>query len=233
MGLFGKKKKTAAVIVAAGSSGRMKGTDKITALLEGEAVIVHSVRAFENSAGIDEIVVVTRSERIGELAELCAGFSKLRAVVCGGDTRTQSAYNGVMAVSGDCTTVLIHDGARPLVTERIIRNTVCGAEKYGACVPCVGVKDTVKCVSGGFVQSTPDRSGLACAQTPQGFDAELIKGALTDALDKKVKITDDCSAVERLGMKIYVVEGDYENLKITTPEDIDIAAAALRRRRCR
>ena len=216
--------------MAAGSSARMEGTDKITAELAGEKVIVRSVRAFEENADIDEIVVVTRSGRLVEIAKLCSGFTKMKSVVCGGDTRAVSAYNGVMSVSADCTTVLIHDAARPLVSARIISETVKGAEKYGASVPCVKVKDTVKCVSGGFVQSTPDRDGLVSAQTPQGFKTELIKAALTDAVEKNAKITDDCSALERMGMKIFVTEGDYENLKITTPEDIDIAEAVLKRR---
>lgn len=229
MGLIRKKKK-AAVILAAGSSSRMNGTDKLEAQLCGESVICRSIRAFEINAGISEIVLVVRKDRLSEAAALAAEFSKVKKIVGGGETRMQSAYNGVMAVSPGCGIILIHDAARPLVSQEIINRTAAAAEKYSAALPAAPVKSTIKTVRDGFVTGTADRSELYEAQTPQAFSAELIKAALTDAVKNGLELTDDCAAAERLGMRAFITEGEYENIKITTPEDLTIAEALSKRK---
>ena len=209
-----------AVIVAAGSSRRMGGTDKLAA---GSTVIAHTIRAFQESAEVGEIVLVLRQGAEGSALEGASGCDKLSRIVHGGDTRTQSAYAGVMACDPEAEIILIHDGARPLVTKEVIRSAVEGARKFGAAVPVTPVTDTVKVGKDGFADSTPDRSTLFAAQTPQAFRAELIKAALQDAVDKKLSLTDDCAAVERLGMHVKLVEGDVRNRKITLPADLALA----------
>ncbi len=212
-----------AVIVAAGSSRRMGGTDKLAAPLAGSTVIAHTIRAFQESAEVGEIVLVLRQGAEGSALEGASGCDKLSRIVHGGDTRTQSAYAGVMACDPEAEIILIHDGARPLVTKEVIRSAVEGARKFGAAVPVTPVTDTVKVGKDGFADSTPDRSTLFAAQTPQAFRAELIKAALQDAVDKKLSLTDDCAAVERLGMHVKLVEGDVRNRKITLPADLALA----------
>lgn len=212
-----------AVIVAAGSSRRMGGTDKLAAPLAGSTVIAHTIRAFQESAEVGEIVLVLRQGAEGSALEGASGCDKLSRIVHGGDTRTQSAYAGVMACDPEAEIILIHDGARPLVTKEVIRSAVEGARKFGAAVPVTPVTDTVKVGKDGFADSTPDRSTLFAAQTPQAFRAELIKAALQDAVDKKLSLTDDCAAVERLGMHVKLVKGDVRNRKITLPADLALA----------
>ena len=222
-----KLRPAGAVIVAAGSASRMGGIDKILAPLGGEPVIVHSVRAYEQCDAIREIVIVTASEKLEEVARLCGGFSKVRAVVAGGKSRPESVMLGLNALSEKMRLAAIHDGARPLITWQVIDRTVRAANSYGAAAPAVPVKDTVKVVRGGVVDHTPDRSTLMAVQTPQVFDADLLKGALRKALQEEALITDDCSAVERLGMSVKIVEGDERNIKITTPMDLTIGQLLL------
>ena len=216
-----------AVIVAAGTASRMGGIDKVMALLGGEPMIVRSVRTFQNCDAIREIVVVTRPDLIPEITRLCAGFSKVKAVVAGGADRPESVENGLNALSDQVRLAAIHDGARPLVTNEVIDRTVRAAHSYSAAAPGIPVKDTIKQVQGGVVANTPDRSALQAIQTPQVFDADLLRGALKNAREKQIPITDDCSAVEQLGMSVRIVEGDEQNIKVTTPMDLKIAALLL------
>ncbi len=216
-----------AVIVAAGTASRMGGIDKVMAELGGEPMIVRTVRAFQNCDAIREIVVVTREDLIVPIMNLCAGFDKVQAVVAGGEDRQKSVHNGFRALSSKVELVAIQDGARPLITEAVIDRTVRAAHTYGAAAPGVPVKDTIKVVQGGVVKETPNRSRLLAIQTPQVFDRHLIKGALEKAKVDKADITDDCSAVELLGMSVKVVEGDERNIKVTTPIDLKIAALLL------
>ena len=130
-----------------------------------------------------------------------------------------------MACDRTSEIILIHDGARPLVTEKVIRNAILGAREFGAAVPVTPVTDTIKVGKGGFADSTPDRAALFAAQTPQAFRAELIKAALQAALDQGLSLTDDCAAVEKLGMRVRLVEGDACNRKITLPSDLVLAEA--------
>ena len=216
-----------AVIVAAGSASRMQGIDKVMAELSGEPMILRTVRAFQNSEVIREIVVVTRPDLIDRVKSLCNGFSKVTAVVEGGADRPESVKNGLAALSAKVRLAAIQDGARPLVTEAVIERTVRAANTYGAAAPGTPVKDTVKVVKGGLVHATPDRNALKAIQTPQVFDVDLLRGALQKAEVDKTAITDDCSAVEQLGMSVKIVEGDERNIKVTTPMDLKIAKCLL------
>lgn len=220
-------KKCGAVIVAAGTASRMGGIDKVMAPLGGEPMIVRTVRAFQNCGAIAEIVVVTREDLILSITSLCRGMDKVKAVVAGGASRQESVARGLGALSGQMKLAAVHDGARPLVSDAVIDRTVRAAHSYGAAAPAVPVKDTVKVVKGGLVMATPDRNALRAVQTPQVFDFDLLRGALEKAEKDKAAVTDDCSAVERLGMKVKIVEGEERNLKITTPLDLKIAALLL------
>ena len=216
-----------AVIVAAGNASRMGGIDKVMAPLDGEPMIKRTVRAFEECPAIREIVIVTRQDLLQPVMELCHSYEKVRAVVVGGVDRAESVRNGMNALSDKVRLVAVQDGARPLVSWEVIDRTVRAANTYHAAAPGIPVKDTTKIVKGGLVESTPDRSNLRAIQTPQVFDFDLLRGALEQAKLEDAPITDDCSAVERLGMKVKIVEGDERNIKVTTPMDLKIAQMLL------
>ena len=228
---FLKKKKRlpvcSAVIVAAGSSQRM-GTDKLMAPLGDINVLGVTLTAFEQSEFVNEIVVVTRADRLQEIADLCKkfGIKKTSKVVCGGATRAESALAGVSAVNSKAKLIAIHDAARPFISKELIERTVCAADVYKAAAPVVKCVDTLKTVnSDGFICATVDREAVVRVQTPQIFHADLIKGALTKAVSDKLPITDDCSAMEMMGIKPFAVDGDERNIKLTTPSDMILAAA--------
>ncbi len=220
-------KRCGAVIVAAGSASRMGGIDKVMAPLGGTPMVARTAAAFQNCDAIAEIVIVTRPDLIRPISALCAGMDKVRAVVAGGSSRQESVWQGLNALSEDIQLAAIHDGARPLVSNLVIDRTVRAANSYGAAAPAVPVKDTIKVVKGGLVEKTPERATLQAVQTPQVFDFDLLRGALKQAEEEKAAVTDDCSAVERLGMKVKIVEGDERNLKVTTPMDLKIAEMLL------
>ena len=216
-----------AVIVAAGTASRMGGIDKVMAPLGGEPMILRTIRTFQQCDAIREIVVVTREDLITPITNLCAGFDKVRAVVVGGSDRPASVRAGLNALSEKVSLVAVQDGARPLISHAVIDRTVRAAHTYGAAAPAIPVKDTVKVVKGGIVMATPDRSRLQAVQTPQVFDLQLLRGALKKAQKDNATITDDCSAVENMGMSVKMVEGDERNLKITTPIDLKVAELLL------
>ena len=218
-------KRCGAVIVAAGNASRMGGIDKILAQLDGKPVIVRTVQAFQECDAIAEIVIVTRPDRIPAVTDLCRVFPKVTAVVAGGKTRQESVMEGLRALSDKCKLAAIQDGARPLVTWQLIDRCVRGANSYGAAAPAIPVKDTIKEVEGRVVRNTPDRSRLYAVQTPQVFDIALLRSALVQA--EGTTVTDDCSAVENMGMAVKIVEGDERNIKITTPLDLKIAQLFL------
>ena len=222
-----KLKKCGAVIVAAGSASRMGGIDKVMAPLGGEPMIARTVRAFQECDAVSQIVIVTREDLILPINSLCKAFPKVKAVIAGGKTRQESVGNGLNALSKEMKLAAIHDGARPLITWQLIDWVVRAANTYGAAAPAIPVKDTIKTVEGGLVVNTPDRSKLRAVQTPQVFDIDLLKGALLKAYQDGAEVTDDCSAVERLGMKVKIVEGYEKNLKVTTPMDLKIAEMLL------
>ncbi|MBR4655449.1 MAG: 2-C-methyl-D-erythritol 4-phosphate cytidylyltransferase [Oscillospiraceae bacterium] len=225
--------KCAAVIVAAGSAKRMQGTDKIMAELCGEPLIVHTLRAFQQSEDIQEIILVTREELLEPLSELCVTkkLSKVRKICRGGETRAASVQAGLDQISKECGFVAIHDGARPLVSQQVIHDAVRKAAKFNAAAPAIPVKDTIKVVHGGIVESTPERSGLYAVQTPQVFALELYRAALDQAITEKKELTDDCSAAERYGINVVITPGSDENLKVTTPTDLILAEALLKGRK--
>ncbi len=212
-----------AVIVAAGNATRMEGIDKVMAPLKGEPMIVHTVRAFQDCPAISEIVVVTRPDLLEPVMGLCRDFSKLTCVVVGGEDRVGSVMNGMNALSEKVKLAAISDGARPLVTWELIDRTVRAANTYGAAVPGIPVKDTIKAVGGGLVTATPDRDKLRAIQTPQVFDYDLLRGALEQARLGGKTVTDDSSAVELLGFKVKLVQGEERNIKVTTPMDLKLA----------
>ena len=216
-----------AVIVAAGSASRMGGIDKVMAKLQGEPMIVRTVRAFQAAIAIKEIVIVTRPDLVGPIQKLCEGFDKVTTVVCGGSSRQESVGLGLAALSDKCKLAAIQDGARPLISQAVIDRTVRAAHSYGAAAPAVPVKDTIKVVQGGIVDHTPDRATLMAIQTPQVFDFSLIRAALQKAELEDWAVTDDCSAVELMGMSVKIVEGDERNIKVTTPLDLAIAKLLL------
>lgn len=216
-----------AVIVAAGNASRMGGIDKVMASLGGEPMIQRTVRTFQQCDAIREIVVVTRPDLIVAIQDLCHAYDKVTAVVAGGKDRPESVQLGLNALSDKVRLAAIQDGARPLVSWQVIDRVVRAANSYGAAAPAVPVKDTIKIVTGGVVSSTPDRNQLQAVQTPQVFDFDLLRGALKKAKDDGAEITDDCSAVERTGFSVKIVEGDERNLKVTTPMDLKIAELLL------
>lgn len=219
----------AAVIVAAGSATRMNGIDKMMAELNGEPVILRTLRTFHACACIDEIVVVTREDLILPINELCRehALDKVASVILGGEERSSSVMAGLDCVHDSVDLVAIHDGARPLVTAELIESVVAKAARTGAAAPAIPMKDTVKVARKGVIEATPDRSSLVAVQTPQVFDVDLVRGALYKAEQEGISVTDDCSAVERIGMKVHLTEGSDENLKITTPIDMILAKSVL------
>ena len=228
-----RRPRCAALVAAAGSSSRMGGVNKLLEPLDGIPVLVRTLTALQNAGLVDEIVVATREEDLVEISRLCHtyGITKCTKVVRGGETRAHSVLLAALEAAPDTELLAVQDGARPLVTPELIDNVIAAAVRCGAVAPAIPVKDTVKVVrDGGAVEETLDRSILRAVQTPQVFDAQLLRAALQAAVDSGETVTDDCAAVERLGKEIYLTDGSYENIKITTPEDLALAEAILSRR---
>lgn len=220
-----------AVVLAAGSSTRM-GTDKMALELGGIPVLARTLLTVDSFRCVDEIIVVTRLDNIEACASLCDRYhiNKVTAVISGGATRTESALAGATAADRRARIIAIHDGARPFVTEEVFEQTVHTAVLYGAAAPAVKVHDTVKRAENGVVLETPDRETLFAVQTPQAFEADIIKGALTKAITDDAQYTDDCAAVEALGVSVRLTQGEYENIKLTSPLDIFLGEAVLKSR---
>ena len=211
-----------AVIVAAGVGTRMDGVDKLMLPLgvDGRPALVYTLTAFERCDIINEIIVVARDmEQIAGLVNEY-NITKVTLVVSGGADRSESVRLGLDAMNPRAGYVAIHDGARPLVTPALIRNTVLEAKRANAAIAALPITDTVKNVDNGTIRSTQPRTGLYAAQTPQAFDAGLIKAALQNAYDKQLTLTDDAEAVETLGIPVSIVIGDRRNIKLTYPEDV-------------
>ena len=221
-----------AVIVAAGSARRMEGIDKVLAPLGELPVLVHTLYAFQDCPAIDEIVVVTREDLLVEVSRICKDFAfrKVTKVVVGGAERIGSVQAGLREADPEAELIAIHDGARPLVSQEVIQGVVEAARLSAAAAPAVPVTDTVKRAEEGRTVETVDRSQLWAVQTPQVFEAGLIRGAIQKAIDDGEVLTDDCGAVERLGMPVTLTQGSQENIKITTPLDLAVGEAILRAR---
>ena len=227
-----KLDKVTAVIVAAGKSTRMEGVDKIFAPLGGEPLIVSSIKAFENCSRITEIILVLSEENCAQGKLVCEmhGFTKVKAIIPGGKERSESSYIGIQAADKRSKYIIIHDGARPFVTEQMIVDSLNAAVKRGAAAVGVPVTSTIKKVKDGLIVDTVDRIELYEIQTPQVFRSDVIKAALKSAIDKKLPITDDCMAVEAIGLSPKIVLGTKDNIKITVREDLVIANAILKSR---
>lgn len=219
-----------AVIVAAGSSTRM-GQPKLLIPLCGAPVLAHTLQAFDRSS-VDEIVVVARETDI-PLFEAVATLQKPCRFVIGGSTRQRSVMNGIAAADSRATMVAIADGARPLITPEEIDRVIAVAKKTQAAAAAVRVKDTIKQADeNGIITATPDRATLWQVQTPQVFSLPLYRAAMEAATADGLDLTDDCQLVEHIGAEVTLVEASYENIKITTPDDITAAVAILKKRGC-
>lgn len=221
-----------AVIVAAGNSTRMGcGMNKQFIPLLGKPAISYTFRAFEQANSISEVVVVCREsdlEQIKEAAE-SEDCKKIKSFVFGGATRSESVCAGVMAASAETTHFAIHDGARALILPDDINHVVAVALECGAAALAVPVTDTIKVVDAdGYIVSTPERSTLRGAQTPQVFAKSLYLTALENNMNSD--FTDDCALVETQGARVKIVIGDYTNIKITTMQDLPLAQGVLKRR---
>lgn len=229
-----KGKRTAAIVLAAGSGKRMESsTKKQYMLLGGKQVVYYSLKAFQESF-VDEIILVVSA---GD-TEYCRkeiveryGFDKVRYITEGGKERYHSVAAGLRNAQ-DCDFVFIHDGARPMITQELLSRLFACVTEYGACVAGMPVKDTIKIADeNGFIEQTPDRRLVWMIQTPQVFEYSLIQNAYEQLLEREqeflskgISVTDDAMVVESLtGHKVRLVEGSYENMKITTPEDMKIA----------
>ena len=224
-----------AVVLGAGSSTRMGGADKLLAELEGEPVIVWSLRAFEVCPSIHSVVVTTSEHNEANICEAVsrAGLAKVRAFVRGGASRAESVLHGLRALDSEPPEyVVVHDGARPLATPVMIENGLRMARVYGAAVAAVPATDTLKLVDRErLVVRTPLRSSIWHAQTPQFARFADLLGAHERQIAMLDLFTDDVSALEAEGMPVRVFEGSRENLKITTPDDLDTAARIIQKRR--
>lgn len=241
MHLFGMSKKNTelseretrpfvtAVIVAAGSSTRMGGVNKQKLRIDGVPVLIRTLRAFSQSPWIDEIIVAAREQDIPDLFAAVKAYEiqKVSDIVKGGATRQESVFAAVRRCSPISEFLAIHDGARPLVTQEIIEATVRKAFAENAAATGVRVKDTIKVVAeNGRIVETPDRSALWAVHTPQVFARNLYLHAAS-AVPNSQAFTDDCKLMEAAGIPVFMVEGSYENIKITTPEDIALAEGIL------
>ena len=218
-----------AIIVAAGSSRRM-GFDKLFAKLAGQPVIAHSIAAFEQCKLVDEIVIVCRAERTKDFEKLVkqGKFAKVVKIVPGGAERHISVWNGLQAVNAKASYVAIHDGARPLVTPALIKQCIELAQEKGAMSCSAPIPDTVKRADAGQeVTGSVERSGLWAMQTPQVFNSGLIMQAYVSLMAKNEQVTDEVSAVQKLGKKIALLRNDDWNLKITFPRDLEMAEHIL------
>lgn len=221
-----------AIIVAAGKGKRMKSNiNKQFINIEGKPVLYYSIDAFNRNPLIDSIVVVCGRDEIEYCRENVVkkyGLDKVVKIVEGGRERQNSVFNGLKVLK-NCGIVLIHDGARPLVTSKIIEDGIRYSNMYGACACGMKPKDTIKIKSeNGFSRTTLNREELFLVQTPQCFKYDLIYDCHKKVIEEKIQVTDDTMVVEHYGNNVYLYEGSYDNIKITTPEDLNIAETMLK-----
>lgn len=229
------KNKICAVIVAAGSGKRMRAKEnKVFLPLMGTAILMHTINVFQKCDMIDNIVLVTRECDIQLCEKLIKDYSisKIKCITAGGATRQESVCNGLSVTDEDTDIVVIHDGARALIENEHIISAIENALIYGAAAIGVKCKDTLKQIDkDGFIISTIDREFTYNIQTPQAFKRDLIINAHKFAIQSNFEATDDCALAEHFGTKVKVIDGSYDNIKITTPDDLSIAENILRQRR--
>ena len=223
-----------AVIVAAGFGSRMKSSlSKYFIEILGRPIIAHTLEVFEESNVIDNIIIVTQNDDIVIMNDIVKAFSfdKVSTIVAGGDSRQKSVSNGIMELDQRTKIVLIHDGVRPFISSENINDCVKNTKKYNSAVLAVPSKDTLKIVDkDGFLCGMLDRENTYSMQTPQCFSLEIIEKAYKYATENNILATDDCTLVQLIGEKVKIVLGSYDNIKITTPEDVYIAESILRSR---
>jgi 2-C-methyl-D-erythritol 4-phosphate cytidylyltransferase len=222
--------KVSVIIPAAGTGSRMQSScHKQFIELNGKPIILHTLEKFESSSLVDDVVVVTGEEDIESVQELTKKLSKIKNIICGGQQRQDSVWNGLQKLTSQNTDiVIIHDAVRPFVTQKLIHSVVTAALKNGAAVAGVLPKETIKLTDqNSLVRFTPSRETLRIVQTPQAFQFDLLYRSFEQAIKDKFYGTDDASLVERLGTNVLVVEGEYNNIKITTPEDLKLAQLIL------
>lgn len=214
--------KFSAIITAGGTSSRFGDTNKLLEKINGKEIILYTVEAFVN-AGIEEIIICANESIMEILVKIFEKFSMIK-IIKGGTSRQESVYNGLLAIN--CDYVLIHDGARPMISQEIIKNTMDSVEKYNAVSVMTKTIDTIKEVNeNGKIIRTIDRSKLFNTQTPQAFEYNLIKKVHEKLIGESY--TDDAGMVEALGYDVYVVQGDYRNIKVTTKSDIALVKVFL------
>lgn len=220
------------LLAAGGSSERMGGEDKLLISVGGIPVLARALLAADRASRVDEIIVAAREDRLLAYADLCKAYQpqKPLRLIAGGQTRAESVYRAALEADERATLLAVHDAARPLVTPELIDAVIATAEHTRAAAPAIPVRDTIKLAENGIVKETPERAKLFAVQTPQVFDAQLLRAALQSAIQGGAAVTDDCSAVERLGKKVTLVDGDEENIKLTTPIDLLLAEAILQKR---
>ena len=220
------------VIVAAGTGSRMNmGINKQFIKLEGKEIIAYTIEKFYNNSNIEDIVVVVKEDESEFFKkEILDKYNfKNVKIAYGGKERQDSVYNGLKLLDEKCDVVLIHDGARPFVSDKIIDKSIEEAKEHKAIVVGVPVKDTIKVIDNDKnIVDTPNRSVLWAVQTPQTFDYNILIDAYKDAFKNKLYGTDDAMLVERIGYKVKMLEGSYNNIKITTQEDLNIGSQILR-----
>ena len=222
-----------AIIAAAGQSQRMNGGDKLLMDLHGAPVLMWTLRALDRSSLVDEIIIAARKDLLLEIGDICsrAALTKPIRIIKGGETRLASVLAAAVEADPRAELIAVHDGARPLIRTEMIDDLIRQGNSTFAVAPAVPMSDTIKMADGnGRVTATPDRKTLFAVQTPQVFQSSILKAALQSAMDAGAQVTDDCSAVERLGKEVYLIDGDPENIKITTPLDLVIANAILEQR---
>jgi len=220
---------TSAIIVAAGNSIRM-GKPKIFLDICGVPVITRSMLALQNAACVDEIVVAAKEADLSAITGLADFYriSKFRIAVTGGETRTESVINGTTAINKKAEYIMVHDAARPLVRPKRVDALCEMAYIKNAATLAVYAKDTIKRVDPhGKILETLPREQLMCVQTPQVFKSDIFLPAIKKAAEQHLVFTDDCSLLESMGETVYALAGDYDNIKITTPEDVAIAESIL------
>jgi 2-C-methyl-D-erythritol 4-phosphate cytidylyltransferase len=219
-----------AIIVAAGSSRRL-GFDKLTAPLDGKAVIVHTVEAFQNTSAVGAIIIVTQPDRIAEFKKLLTAITKLSAITGGGEHRHNSVDAGLRQLKPNTTYVAVHDGARPLITSAQIQRVFDQARIHGAASLAEPIRDTLKRAGEDLiVRESIDRDRVYGMQTPQIFERALLEQAYQEVGKIRQRVTDEVSAVELLGHKVVLVENPDANFKITYPRDLELAEAVVRGR---
>jgi 2-C-methyl-D-erythritol 4-phosphate cytidylyltransferase/2-C-methyl-D-erythritol 2,4-cyclodiphosphate synthase len=225
--------KTIVIIPAGGAGKRLKShIAKQYLLLDSVPVLVHTLKVFQNSKEIDEIIIALPLDDLVYIRqELIEKYelTKVVNIVAGGNDRQDSVKNCLMAIEGKCDLVVIHDAVRPFITEELIKQVIDAAKKTGAALAGIKAKDTIKEIKeGNIIDATVPRNNLWMAQTPQVFEYELIKQAYKKAYDDKFYGTDDACLVERMGKKVIMVESSYKNIKITTNEDMLVAEALMK-----